>query len=76
MVSYIMAAVMEKLSPVVRQIQKEMSRRNMKTFQLAERADVSIANLYDVFRGTVSPRLASLEKIARVLDLKITATFR
>lgn len=62
-----------KVSPIVQSIKDEMDRQDFSVQQLARKADVSFSNLYDIFNGEVSPTLETIEKLSKVLKLKVTA---
>lgn len=64
---------MAKVSTVVQAIKNEMERRELTAFDVSKLAGVSHVNLYAILRGEViSPGLAVLEKVARVLKLRVT----
>jgi len=64
---------METLAPAVKAIKAEMERRELRAYELAKLADVSMPNLYAILKGEVAPNLDTLGKLAAALKMKVTA---
>lgn len=50
-----------------------MERRELSVVELADKAEISMSNLYGILRGDVSPTLDTTNKLAKVLKLTVTA---
>ncbi len=49
--------------------------RNMKQYELAEKAGLANSTVCDIEKGRLSPSLKTLQKIAEALDVPITIFF-
>lgn len=64
---------MSDVSPIIQVLKDEMERRELSVQQLAKLAGLSYVNLYAVFAGESSPKLKTIEKLAKVLKIRVMA---
>jgi len=54
---------------ISRKIREERLKRNLKQYQLANKANISNTYLSDIETGRTTPSLKTLKKIAKALDV-------
>ena len=60
-----------KESQIVRQIKKEMKKRDLSLRELSKLSLVAPSTIYDVLENRGSPRLITLQDICKALDMEI-----
>jgi DNA-binding phage protein len=60
------------MNDFVKKVRQELRAQDMSVVELAEVAGVSREYIYEVFRGECCPTVDWVEKVAKVLGLKLT----
>ncbi len=58
-------------SQIVRQIKKEMKKRNLSLRELSKLSLVAPSTIYDVLENRGSPRLTTLQDICKAMDMEV-----